>query len=85
MQTQYDPRTAVTFPLAGVGLGALLAMVMAPRERYLSMATGTLERECPPWAVPLACRIIERFRKLVGRRCRPENWPGAGVALTAIS
>lgn len=38
MQTRYDPRTAVTFLLAGVGLGAIVAMMFAPRERYISLA-----------------------------------------------
>ncbi len=31
MRAQYDPRTAVTFLLTGVGLGALLALILAPR------------------------------------------------------
>ncbi len=32
MQTRYDPRTAVTFLLAGVGVGAMLALIFAPRH-----------------------------------------------------
>jgi hypothetical protein len=32
MQTRYDPRTAVTFLLAGVGVGAVLALILAPRH-----------------------------------------------------
>jgi hypothetical protein len=32
MQTRYDPRTAVTFLLAGVGVGAVLALIFAPRD-----------------------------------------------------
>jgi hypothetical protein len=31
MRAQYDPRTAVTFLLTGVGLGALMALILAPR------------------------------------------------------
>jgi hypothetical protein len=34
MQTRYDPRTAVTFLLAGLGLGALIALLIAPRPEY---------------------------------------------------
>jgi hypothetical protein len=32
MQTEYDPRTAITFLLAGVGVGAMLALILAPRH-----------------------------------------------------
>jgi hypothetical protein len=32
MQTRYDPRTAMTFLLAGVGVGAILALIVAPRH-----------------------------------------------------
>jgi hypothetical protein len=32
MQTRYDPRTAMTFLLAGVGVGAILALIFAPRH-----------------------------------------------------
>ena len=32
MQTRYDPRTAMTFLLAGVGVGAILALIFAPRN-----------------------------------------------------
>ena len=32
MQTGYDPRTAITFLLAGVGVGAMLALIFAPRH-----------------------------------------------------
>jgi hypothetical protein len=34
MQSRYDPSTAVTFLLAGLGLGAVLALVLAPRPEY---------------------------------------------------
>ena len=32
MQTRYAPRTAMTFLLAGVGVGAMLALIFAPRQ-----------------------------------------------------
>jgi hypothetical protein len=32
MQTRYDLRTAMTFLLAGVGVGAMLALIFAPRQ-----------------------------------------------------
>jgi hypothetical protein len=32
MQTGYDPRTAITFLLAGLGVGAMLALIFAPRQ-----------------------------------------------------
>jgi hypothetical protein len=32
MQTRYDPRTAVTFLMAGVGLGAMLALIFSPHR-----------------------------------------------------
>jgi hypothetical protein len=34
MQAEYDPPTAITFLLAGLGLGALLALMLAPRDNY---------------------------------------------------
>jgi len=35
MQSRYDPRTAVTFLMAGIGLGAMLALIFSPRrEQY---------------------------------------------------
>jgi hypothetical protein len=37
MQTRYDPQTAVTFLLAGVGLGAMLALIFAPRQRKVPL------------------------------------------------
>ncbi len=37
MQTRYDPQTAVTFLLTGVGLGAMLALILAPRPRNLPL------------------------------------------------
>ncbi|HST09244.1 MAG TPA: hypothetical protein VLL05_02615 [Terriglobales bacterium] len=40
MQTRYDPRTAVTFLLAGVGLGALFALIFAPRDPNVPLPTG---------------------------------------------
>jgi hypothetical protein len=32
MRTDYDARTAVSFLLAGLGLGALIALILVPRE-----------------------------------------------------
>jgi hypothetical protein len=32
MQTDYDARTAVSYLLAGLGLGALIALIFVPRE-----------------------------------------------------
>lgn len=40
MQTRYEPRTAVTFLLAGVGLGALFALIFAPRDPNLPLTTN---------------------------------------------
>jgi hypothetical protein len=37
MQTRYDPRTAVTFLMAGVGLGAVLALIFSPRRHSFPM------------------------------------------------
>jgi hypothetical protein len=34
MKTEYDPATAVTFLLAGMGLGAVMALIFAPRRRW---------------------------------------------------
>lgn len=34
MQAEYDPPTAITFLLAGLGIGALLALMLAPRDKY---------------------------------------------------
>ena len=49
MQAEYDPPTAVTFLLAGLGLGALLALVLAPRDKYR-----------PGFAPPVLDRFPER-------------------------
>ena len=32
MQTDYDARTAIAFLLAGLGLGTLITLILAPRE-----------------------------------------------------
>jgi hypothetical protein len=40
MQTRYDPRTAVTFLLAGVGVGAMLALIFAPRHPSIPLPTN---------------------------------------------
>jgi len=37
MTTRYDPRTAITFLLAGLGVGAMLAMILAPRHAEMSI------------------------------------------------
>jgi len=44
MQTRYDPSTAVTFLLAGIGLGAVLALVLAPRAQYGPVSASELRR-----------------------------------------
>jgi hypothetical protein len=36
---QYDLPTAITFLMAGLGIGSLLAMVFAPRRASLPMQT----------------------------------------------
>ncbi len=33
MRTHYDPPTALTFLLAGMGLGTLIALILAPRPK----------------------------------------------------
>lgn len=33
MRSRYDTPTAVTFLLAGLGLGTLIALLLAPREK----------------------------------------------------
>lgn len=38
MESRYDPPTAITFLLAGLGLGAVLALVLAPRPEYGSVS-----------------------------------------------
>lgn len=42
---RYDPRTAVTFLMAGVGLGAIVALILSPRRH--------------PFAVPVSRRPAE--------------------------
>jgi len=37
MQTRYDARTAMTFLLAGVGAGAILALIFAPRHPHIPL------------------------------------------------
>jgi hypothetical protein len=44
MQTRYDPSTAVTFLLAGIGLGTVLALVLAPRAQYSPVSASELRR-----------------------------------------
>ena len=34
MESRYDPRTAVTFLMAGIGLGAMLALILSPRRHH---------------------------------------------------
>ncbi len=52
MQTRYDPRTAVTFMMAGVGLGAMLALIFSPRRHSFPM---------PVSRRPAELRIDERL------------------------
>jgi hypothetical protein len=40
MPNQYDPRTAVTFLLAGVGVGAMLALIFAPRHHSAPLSVN---------------------------------------------
>jgi hypothetical protein len=40
MRTQYDPSTALTFLLAGIGLGSLLAIIFAPRDKSRPVSLG---------------------------------------------
>ena len=47
MRSEYDPRTAVTFLLAGVGLGALLALLLSPRHPMIAMSNARREPERP--------------------------------------
>jgi hypothetical protein len=42
---RYDPPTAVTFLMAGVGLGVIVALILSPRRR--------------PFAVPVSRRPAE--------------------------
>jgi hypothetical protein len=52
MQSRYDPPTAVTFLLAGLGMGALLARILSPRPEYGSVGSdiwvGARDREGAP-------------------------------------
>lgn len=34
MHSRYDPRTAVTFLMAGIGVGAMLALIFSPRRPH---------------------------------------------------
>ena len=52
MQTRYDPRTAVTFLMAGVGLGAIVALILSPRRYPFPM---------PVSRRPAELRIDERL------------------------
>jgi hypothetical protein len=52
MQTRYDPRTAVTFLMAGVGLGAIVALILSPRRHPFPM---------PVSRRPAELRIDERL------------------------
>jgi len=45
MQTQYEPRTAVTFLMAGVGLGAILALIFSPRSHSFPMPVSRRRAE----------------------------------------
>lgn len=44
MRTQYDPPTALTFLLAGIGVGALITLVFAPRAKA-PVKVATLRNE----------------------------------------
>ena len=37
MQSRYDPRTAITFLMAGIGLGAMVALIFSPRRQHYPM------------------------------------------------
>jgi hypothetical protein len=39
LDRKYDARTAITFLLAGLGLGALATLIMSPRSRPEVLAT----------------------------------------------
>ena len=59
MQTRYDPRTAVTFLMAGLGLGAIVALIFSPRRHPFPM---TVSRR------PAELRIDERLTEPSTRR-----------------
>ena len=42
---QYDPRIAITFLLAGIGLGALVTLMVAPRRPKLPLSVDRRKHE----------------------------------------
>jgi hypothetical protein len=59
MPTRYDPSTAVTFLMAGIGLGAMLALILSPRRNPLPMPVNRR---------PAELRIDERLTEPSTRR-----------------
>jgi len=59
MNARYDPRTAVTFLMAGVGLGAVLALIFSPRLHPFPMPASRRSAEL---------RIDERLTEPSTRR-----------------
>lgn len=47
MQVRYDPRTAVAFLLAGVGVGAMLTLIFAPRHPSIPLPMSRRAGERP--------------------------------------
>jgi len=40
MRHYYDPQTALTFLLAGIGVGTLLTLILSPRDRSPQTISG---------------------------------------------
>jgi len=53
MRTYYDPPTALTFLLAGMGLGTLIALILAPRARIHHNLSEIRSEERQPESRPL--------------------------------
>jgi len=53
MNTRYDPPTAFTFLLAGVGVGALLTLMFAPRAHQRPGVAQLVGRKRRPESSPL--------------------------------
>ena len=94
MDARYDVPTAVTFLFAGLGLGAVVAILLEPTDTHPSMDDGRATRTTPGRvrrgrSVCGACRIIEGFRCLaeasVGSANVPEESAGRGGPLVKMS
>lgn len=59
MHTRYDPRTAITFLMAGVGLGAMLALIFSPHRHSVPPPVNRRSADV---------RIDERLTEPSGRR-----------------